>query len=178
MVQMTKAHTTKRAVKRASKPRLSASPKEPEMAHEHASVDCLDIMEEAMKFFLRGQSRRRRRRLPRGGRKKQTARLRHWLDTARSTIDSTVPASICATSGRLKCCWRCSPRQKPPMELVLPRKDEVFPALHQFGWFAIERLDVGRAGVLCLPQDDVSTQSKRMSPLQHDKVCGSVLPLV
>jgi len=64
------------------------------------------------------------------------------------------------------------------MELVLPRKDEVFPALHHFGWFAIERLDVGRAGVLCLPQDDVSTQSKRMSPLQHDKVCGSVLPLV
>jgi hypothetical protein len=107
-----------------------------------------------------------------------TARLRNWLDTTRSTIDSTVPASICATSGRLKCCWRCSPRQKPPMELVLPRKDEVFPALHHFGWFAIERLDVGRAGVLFLPQDDVSTQSKRMSPLQHDKVCGSVLPLV
>jgi len=49
----TKAHTTKRAVKRASKPRLSAPPSEPEMAHEHTSIDGLDVMEEVMKFFLR-----------------------------------------------------------------------------------------------------------------------------
>jgi hypothetical protein len=52
-VQMTKAHRTKVAVKQASKPRLSASPKEPEMAHEHASIDSLDVMKEVTKFLLR-----------------------------------------------------------------------------------------------------------------------------
>ena len=44
----TKTHTAKRAVVQASKPRLSVMP---EMANE--DVDCLHIMEEAMKFFLR-----------------------------------------------------------------------------------------------------------------------------
>ena len=43
----------KRAAKQARNPRLSAPPSLPEMAHEGASVDCLDIIEEAMKFFLR-----------------------------------------------------------------------------------------------------------------------------
>ena len=53
-VQMvTKAHTAKRAFKQSNKPRLSASPSEPEMVHEHASIDSLDVLEEAMKFFLR-----------------------------------------------------------------------------------------------------------------------------
>jgi hypothetical protein len=52
-VQMTKAHTTKRAVKRATEPRLSLPPSEPEMAHKHALIDSLDVMEEVMKFFLR-----------------------------------------------------------------------------------------------------------------------------
>ena len=35
---------TKRSVKRASKPRLSAPPKEPEMADEHTSIDSLDVL--------------------------------------------------------------------------------------------------------------------------------------
>ena len=53
-VQMaTKAHTAKRAFKQSNKPRLSALPSEPEMVHEHASIDSLDVLEEAMKFFLR-----------------------------------------------------------------------------------------------------------------------------
>jgi hypothetical protein len=45
--------TAKRAAKQARKPRLSAPPSLPEMAHQDASVDCLNVMEEAMKFFLR-----------------------------------------------------------------------------------------------------------------------------
>ena len=53
-VQMaTKAHTAKRAFKQSNKPRLSALPSEPEVVHEHASIDSLDVLEEAMKFFLR-----------------------------------------------------------------------------------------------------------------------------
>jgi hypothetical protein len=45
--------TAKRTAKQARKPWLSAPPSEPEMPHEGASVDCLQVMEEAMKFFLR-----------------------------------------------------------------------------------------------------------------------------
>lgn len=45
-VQMaTKAHTAKRAFKQSNKPRLSALPSEPEMVHEHASIDSLDVLE-------------------------------------------------------------------------------------------------------------------------------------
>ena len=49
----TETHATKRAVKQARKPRLSAPPSEPEMANQHTSIDCLDVMEEVTKFFLR-----------------------------------------------------------------------------------------------------------------------------
>ena len=53
-VQMaTKAHSAKRTFKQSNKPRLSALPSEPEMVHDHASIDSLDVLEEAMKFFLR-----------------------------------------------------------------------------------------------------------------------------
>jgi hypothetical protein len=56
-VQMaTKAHTAKRAFKQSNKPRLSALPSEPEVVHEHASIDSLDVLEEAMKFFLQRAS--------------------------------------------------------------------------------------------------------------------------
>jgi hypothetical protein len=41
--------TTKRALKQASKRRLSAPPSEP----EHASIDSLDVLKEVTKFFLR-----------------------------------------------------------------------------------------------------------------------------
>jgi len=47
----TKTHRAKRAFVQASKPRLSAPSSEPEMANE--DVDCLHIMQECMKFFLR-----------------------------------------------------------------------------------------------------------------------------
>jgi hypothetical protein len=49
----TETHATKRAVKQARKPRLSVPPSEPEMAHEGASIDCLVVLEEVMKFFIR-----------------------------------------------------------------------------------------------------------------------------
>ena len=52
----TKAHTAKRAFKQSNKPRLSALPSEPEMAREHASIDCLDVLEDAMTFFLQRAS--------------------------------------------------------------------------------------------------------------------------
>jgi hypothetical protein len=52
-VQMaTKAHTAKRALKQSNKPRLSAPPSEPEMTPEHGSIDCLDVLEDTMRFFL------------------------------------------------------------------------------------------------------------------------------
>jgi hypothetical protein len=51
---MTKAHRTKSAVKQSNKPPRSAPPKEAEMAHEHASIDSLDVMKEIMNFFLQG----------------------------------------------------------------------------------------------------------------------------
>jgi hypothetical protein len=50
---MAKAHRTKRAVKRATKPRLSAPPSEQEKTNEHASIDCVAVMDEVMQFFLR-----------------------------------------------------------------------------------------------------------------------------
>ena len=52
----TETRKTKRAVKQASRPRLSAPPSEPEMAREHASIDCLDVLEDTMTFFLQKAS--------------------------------------------------------------------------------------------------------------------------
>ncbi len=46
--------TIKCALKQASKPRLSAAPSEPEVGKEHASIDCIAVMEEMMQFFLQG----------------------------------------------------------------------------------------------------------------------------
>jgi hypothetical protein len=47
----TKTHTAKRAVVQASKPRLSVMP---DMANE--DVDCLHLIEEAMRDTMRGES--------------------------------------------------------------------------------------------------------------------------
>ena len=95
----TKTHTAKRAVVQASKPRLSVMP---EMANE--DVDCLHIMEEAMKFFLRRAVEASDEKVAKKFARDAHRRLKHWLDTTHYTIGSGVKASICATSSRLKRC--------------------------------------------------------------------------
>ena len=58
------------------------------MVHEHASIDCLDVLEHTMTFFLQKASEASERRPPRDSHDTQTARLRPWLYTTLSTIDS------------------------------------------------------------------------------------------
>lgn len=53
-VQMaTKVRSSKRALKQASAPRLSAPPPQQENVNEHSSIDCIAVMEEILQFFLR-----------------------------------------------------------------------------------------------------------------------------
>jgi hypothetical protein len=49
----TEARTSGRALQQASNLRLSAPQPEPAKSLEHASIDCLDAMEEATKFFIK-----------------------------------------------------------------------------------------------------------------------------
>jgi hypothetical protein len=110
--------TAQRAIKRTGRPRFFAPSSEPEIANE--DVDCLHIMQECMKFFLRRAIEAADEKTSKKFARDADVRLRHWLDTIRSTIASGVRASICATSSRLKHCTRCSRRDLANMAQGCP----------------------------------------------------------
>jgi hypothetical protein len=59
----TETSTIKRARKQASKPRLFAPPSEIEMAQGHASIDCLDVLEDQGAAHPQGSAARIRQRV-------------------------------------------------------------------------------------------------------------------
>ena len=72
----TETSIIKRARKQASRPQLFAPLSELEMAQEHASTDCLDVLEDTMRFFPRRQAKHQMRRPRRDWRDTQIALLR------------------------------------------------------------------------------------------------------
>ena len=82
----TETSIIKRARKQASRPQLFAPLSELEMAQEHASTDCLDVLEDTMRFFLQKASE--------ASDEKAAKRLARYADRAFKTLALYHPSTI------------------------------------------------------------------------------------